>query len=86
MRPAAQKAGINKHTGWHTFRHSVGSALGQASENIKVVQELLRHANSRITQDVYQQADQDANGLRLATSRVCSSSRRANQPDRFIQM
>ena len=52
VRPAAKKAGITKHVGWHTFRHSVGSHLGQAGENVKVVQELLRHASSRITQDV----------------------------------
>jgi integrase len=60
VRPAAAKAGISKHIGWHTFRHSVGTHLGQAGENVKVVQELLRHASSRITQDVYQQADQAA--------------------------
>ena len=51
---------ITKTIGWHTFRHSVGSHLGQSGENVKVVQELLRHASSRITQDVYQQADQGA--------------------------
>jgi integrase len=60
VRPAAKKAGIHKHIGWHTFRHSVATALSQAGENVKVVQELLRHANSRITQDIYQQANQDA--------------------------
>lgn len=60
VRPAAQKAGINRHIGWHTFRHSVATALSQAGENVKVVQELLRHTNSRITQDIYQQANQDA--------------------------
>jgi integrase len=60
VRPAAKKAGIGKHIGWHTFRHSVATALSQAGENVKVVQELLRHANSRITQDIYQQANQDA--------------------------
>lgn len=60
VRPAATAAGITKTIGWHTFRHSVGSHLGQSGENVKVVQELLRHASSRITQDVYQQADQGA--------------------------
>lgn len=60
VRPAAKKAGISKHVGWHTWRHSVGSALGHAGENVKVVQEVLRHANSRTTTDVYQQADQAA--------------------------
>lgn len=60
VRPAAVRAGIAKEIGWHTFRHSVGTLLGQAGENVKVVQELLRHADSRITTDVYQQANQDA--------------------------
>ncbi len=60
VRRAAFAAGITKTIGWHTFRHSVGSHLGQSGENVKVVQELLRHASSRITQDVYQQADQGA--------------------------
>jgi integrase len=60
VRPAAVAAKITKTIGWHTSRHSVGSHLGQSGENVKVVQELLRHASSRITQDVYQQADQDA--------------------------
>ena len=60
VRPAALAAGIKKTLGWHTFRHSVGSYLGQSGENVKVVQEILRHASSKITQDVYQQADQRA--------------------------
>jgi len=60
VRPAARAENINANIGWHTFRHSVGSHLGQARENVKLVQEILRHANSRITQDVYQQADQRA--------------------------
>jgi integrase len=61
IRPAAVKADITDRViGWHTFRHSVRSLLGRQGENIKVVQELLRHANSRITIEVYQQADQVA--------------------------
>ena len=68
VRPAAMRAGIKKIVGWHTFRHSLGSHLGQEGENVKVVQELLRHASSRITQDVYQQASQEAK--RSALSRM----------------
>ncbi len=66
VRPAARVAGITKNIGWHTFRHSLGSHLGQSGENVKAVQELLRHASSRITQDVYQQADQEAKRLALS--------------------
>jgi integrase len=55
IRPAATKAGIDKEIGWHTFRHSFATLMGQRGEGVKTVQELLRHASSRITQDIYQQ-------------------------------
>ena len=42
--------------GWHSFRHSFGTLLKANGEDVKTVQELLRHANSRITLDVYTQA------------------------------
>jgi len=60
VQSAAKQVGCEKAIGWHTFRHSLASLLGQSGENVKVVQELLRHASSRITQDVYQQADETA--------------------------
>lgn len=56
--PAAKKAGCTKHIGRHTYRHSLGSLLGQSGEKLKVVQEILRHASPRITAEIYQQADQ----------------------------
>jgi integrase len=56
VKPVALKAGINKNIGWHTFRHSFGTLLKANGEDVKTVQELLRHANSRITLDVYTQA------------------------------
>jgi integrase len=37
-------------------RHSFGTLLKANGEDVKTVQELLRHANSRITLDVYTQA------------------------------
>ncbi len=45
VRPAAARAGIQKHIGWHTFRHSFSTMLMANGENVKVVQELMRHAN-----------------------------------------
>jgi len=55
VRPAAQRAELSKHIGWHTFRHSFATLLKSNGEDVKVVQESLRHANSRITLDVYTQ-------------------------------
>jgi integrase len=54
--PVAKAIGIHKKIGWHTFRHSFGTLLKANGEDVKTVQELLRHANSRITLDVYTQA------------------------------
>ena len=56
IRPAARRAGIHKDLGWHTFRHTFGTLLKANGEDVKTVQELLRHANSRITLEVYTQA------------------------------
>ncbi len=56
IRTAALRAGINKRIGWHTFRHTYSSTLIANGENVKVVQELMRHASSRFTMEVYTQA------------------------------
>jgi integrase len=56
IRPAAVRAGIQKHIGWHTFRHSFSTMLMANGENIKVVHELMRHANCRCTLEIYSQA------------------------------
>ena len=56
IRPAVKRAGIKKLVGWHTFRHSLGTNLRFLGVDIKTAQELLRHANSRITLDLYSQA------------------------------
>jgi site-specific recombinase XerD len=54
IRPAVKRVGIEGKTiGWHSFRHSLATNLRAASVNLKTARELLRHANSRITLDVY---------------------------------
>ena len=42
-------AGIKNRIGWHTFRHTYSSTLIANGENLRVVQELMRHASSRLT-------------------------------------
>jgi integrase len=56
IRPAALKAGIHKKIGWHTFRHTYSTLLIANGENVKVVQELMRHTSSRFTLEIYSQA------------------------------
>jgi integrase len=57
IRPAVKRPGIEgKAIGWHSFRHSLATNLRSAGVDLKTAQELLRHANSRITLDVYTRA------------------------------
>lgn len=58
IRPAVARAGISKRIGWHTFRHTYAYAtlLVANGENVKVVQELMRHASARFTLEIYSQA------------------------------
>ena len=56
IRPALEELGITKRIGWHSFRHCLAVMLRQHGVDIMTAQELLRHANSRITLDVYSQA------------------------------
>ena len=55
IRPAAKRAGILKHVRWHVFRHSFATLLKAKGEDVKTVQESLRHADSKITLDTYTQ-------------------------------
>jgi site-specific recombinase XerD len=50
------RAGIIRKIGWHTFHHSFSTILIANGKNVKVVQELMRHARSRCTLEVYSQA------------------------------
>jgi hypothetical protein len=57
IRSALKRAGIvGKQIGWHNFRHSLATNLRAMGVDIEVAQELLRHANSRTTLDVYTRA------------------------------
>ena len=54
IRPALAAMGVKKRIGWHSFRHGLGTMLRQ----MKVAQEMLRHAPS-IAMGLYQQAVTD---------------------------
>jgi hypothetical protein len=56
IRPTARRLGINKRVGWHTFRHTFSTLLKANGEDVKVVQELMRHASCKLTLDTYTQA------------------------------
>jgi integrase len=55
VRPALNRLGITKRIGWHTFRRTLATLLRSTADDVKTAQELMRHANSRPTLDVYAQ-------------------------------
>ena len=65
--PAGARAKLGR-IGWHTFRHTYSSMLRHLGVDLKVQQELLRHADIRTTMNTYTQAMPTA--LREANSRV----------------
>jgi len=71
IRPVAAKIGITQHVGWHTFRHTYCSLLRANKTDIKVTQELLRHASSRVTLDTYTQELLRSDGLRAESFAFC---------------
>jgi integrase len=56
IRPAASRAGVNKHIGWHSFRRTLATLLQANGASVKATQDMLRHANSRLTLDLYAQS------------------------------
>ena len=56
LKPSAITAGLGSRVGWHTFRHTYSSMQRQLGVDVKVQQELLRHADVRTTVNVYTQA------------------------------
>jgi len=55
LKAAGRRAGLGD-IGWHTFRHTFSSLLRSNGEDVKVQQELLRHADVRTTLNIYTQA------------------------------
>jgi integrase len=66
LQPAARKAGITKEIGWHTFRHTYSSMLSEHGNDVKVVQELMRHAKLSTTMEIYTHARMGKSGKRKA--------------------
>ena len=60
IQPVVKRLGIKKRVTWHTYRRTCTILLHAKGEDVKAVQELLRHSSSRITMDIYAQAQMSA--------------------------
>jgi integrase len=56
LKPALEAAEIPGNVGWHTLRHTFGTLMKANGEDMKTIQELLRHSNYKVTADTYTQA------------------------------
>lgn len=56
VQPAAVRCGIAKQIGWHSFRRTLATLLQANGTSVKATQDLMRHASSRVTLDVYAQS------------------------------
>ena len=78
IEPVVKSLGIKKRVGWHTFRRTYTTLLQANGEDIKVVQELLRHGSSTVTMDIYAQAQMPAK--RAAQQKVVEMVGRSRPP------
>jgi integrase len=60
IQPVIKRLGIDKRVSWHTFRRTYTTLLQANREDVKVVQELLRHSSVKVTMDIYAQAQMPA--------------------------
>src|SRR5579875_2601451 len=82
IQPAVKSLGINKRVSWHTFRRSYSTLLHANGEDVKVVQELLRHGSAKVTMDVYAQAQMSAK--RKAQQKVVEMLRPENEAEEIV--
>ena len=82
IRPAAVRAGISKHIGWHSFRRTLATLLQASGASVKTAQDMLRHASSRLTMDLYAQSIPE--DRRTAQSGVIGAVLTASVPKRSL--
>ncbi len=54
--PAAERAGITKRIGWHSFRRTLATLLQSSGASVKTTQDLMRHSSPVMTLGTYAKA------------------------------
>jgi integrase len=57
--PAGKAIGLDFNLGWHTMRHSYKVLLERAGTDVTVQRDLMRHANTNTTMNVYGEIEMD---------------------------
>ncbi len=78
--PAGLRAGLGPGIGWHTFRHSYSSMLRHLHVDVKVQQDLMRHADISTTMNIYTQGIPE--DLRQANTKVIRKVLKPRAPRR----
>jgi integrase len=66
--PAAERAGITKKIGWHSFRRTLATLLQSSGASVKTTQELLRHSSPVLTLGPTPRQSQRTNAKRKTPS------------------
>jgi integron integrase len=75
VKQAAQQAGINKRVGCHTLRHSFATHMLESGVNIRVLQELLGHADVKTTEIYTHVMARDIRSLQSPLDALCQPGR-----------
>ncbi|HPK52949.1 MAG TPA: integron integrase [Smithellaceae bacterium] len=75
VKRAAQKANIDKRVGCHTLRHSFATHMLENGVNIRVLQELLGHADVKTTEIYTHVMDRDIRSLQSPLDKLLSNAK-----------
>ena len=80
VKRAARQAGIDKKVGCHTLRHSFATHMLENGVNIRILQELLGHADVKTTEIYTHVMARDVRGLESPLDALFADSKSQKRP------